>query len=193
MPASAPGSAPESRRMTRLETPRLVIRTFAPGDAEAWLALVNDPRVTRFLPPSPEATMDRFRDAIAARHAMERELGYAIWAVDDKATGAFIGQCGMRPIDEGPVPEVELAYHYTAACWSRGYGTEAVVAVLAHGLGPLGLERIVAVAMAENIGSWRVMEKAGMHYQGVVDYFGLNGLRKYVADRAWWAPPAGHW
>ena len=44
MPASAAGSAPEPRRMTRLETPRLVIRTFAPGDAEAWLALVNDPR-----------------------------------------------------------------------------------------------------------------------------------------------------
>lgn len=32
---------------TWIETPRLVIRTFEPRDAEAWIALVNDPAVTR--------------------------------------------------------------------------------------------------------------------------------------------------
>ncbi len=68
---------------------------------------------------------------------MERELGHTMWAVDDKATGTFIGQCGLRPVDEGAGPEIDLAYHYTRASWSKGYATEAAIAVIAHGVGPV--------------------------------------------------------
>jgi len=31
-----------------------------------------------------------------------------MWAVDDKATGAFVGQCGIRPVQEGAGPEIDL-------------------------------------------------------------------------------------
>ena len=174
---------------TRLETARLVIRAFESRDAEAWVAMVNDPEVVRFLPPGPAPTLETFQGVIEARHAMERELGYAMWAVDDKMTGTFVGQCGIRPVDEGAGPEIDLAYHYTRASWDRGYATEAVIAVLGHGLGQVGLDRIMAVAVPENIGSWRVMEKAGMHYQGLVNYYGLEGLKKYVAERGRWSSP----
>jgi ribosomal-protein-alanine N-acetyltransferase len=174
---------------TWIETPRLVIRTFEPRDAGAWLALVNDPEVTRYLPPTPEATMETFAEALERRHAMEREIGYSMWAVDDKATDAFVGQCGIRPVEQGAGPEIDLAYHYTRASWNKGYGTEAAIAVLAHGLGPVGLDRIMAVAMQENAGSWRIMEKAGMRYEGLVSYYGLEGLKKYTADRESWRPP----
>ena len=53
--------------------------------------------------------------------------------------------------------------------------------MIAHGLGPVGLATIMAVVVPENIGSWRVMEKAGMRYEGLVDYYGMTGLKKYVA------------
>lgn len=176
---------------TRLETARLVVRTFEARDAGPWVAMVNDPEVRRFLPPGPAPTMETFGAVIEARHVMERDIGYAMWAVDDKTTGTFVGQCGIRPVDEGAGPEVDLAYHYTRASWSKGYATEAVIAVLAHGLGPVGLTQIMAVAMPENVGSWRVMEKAGMRYHGLVDYYGLQGLKKYVAQRDWWRSPSG--
>jgi [ribosomal protein S5]-alanine N-acetyltransferase len=175
---------------TRLETARLVIRSLEPRDAGPWLAMVNDPEVVRFLPPGPARTMDTFAEVLRQRQAAEREAGFTLWAVDDKTTGTFVGQCGIRRIDEGAEPEVELAYHYLRASWNKGYGTEAAIAVLAHGLGPAGLDRIVAVVMPENIGSWRVMEKAGMRYQGLADYFGLKGLKKYAAERDWWRPPS---
>lgn len=81
---------------TRLETARLVIRTFESRDAQAWVAMVNDPEVVRFLPPGPAPTMETFAEVMERRHAMEREIGYAMWAVDDKATGTFVGQCGIR-------------------------------------------------------------------------------------------------
>jgi RimJ/RimL family protein N-acetyltransferase len=175
---------------TRIETARLVIRTFEARDADPWLALVNDPEVVRFLPPGPPATMETFQAALEARHATERETGHAMWAVEERQTGTFIGQCGLRPVDESAGPEIEMAYHYTRPSWNKGYGTEAVIAVLAHGLGPVGLDGVMAVAMQENIGSWRVMEKSGMRYQGLASYFGLTSLKKYVAEREWWRPPA---
>ena len=188
---------------TRLETVRLVIRTFEPRDGEVWVAMLNDPEVRRFLPPGPALTMESFRSAMEGRHAMEREGGYAMWAVEEKVTGAFVGQCGLRPVDSmqpqarTPVPaaddsrrEFDLAYHFTRACWNTGYATEATITVLAHGLGPLGLGCIIAVAMPDNVGSWRVMEKAGMRYEGLADYYGLAGLKKYTADPEWWRPPA---
>ena len=175
---------------TRLETARLVIRTFEARDADRWLAMVSDPEVTRFLPPNaPAPTMELARRVIGERQAMERELGLTMWAVEDKATGTFVGQCGLRPADEGAGPEIDLAYHFTKACWNKGYATEAVIAVVAHGLGPLGLDSVMAVIVPENVGSWRVMEKAGLRYEGLVNYYGMAGLKKYVAAREWWAKP----
>jgi RimJ/RimL family protein N-acetyltransferase len=179
---------------TRIETDRLVIRTFKARDGDAWVAMFNDPEVTRFL-PGVAATMDTFRSALPARHAMEAELGYAMWAVEDKTTGAFIGQCGLRPastMDPDAGEEIDLAYHVISASWNKGYTTEAVIAVLGHALGSVGLDRVMAVALPENIGSWRVMEKAGMRYEGVAALYGLTGLKKYAAERAWWTtPPTG--
>jgi RimJ/RimL family protein N-acetyltransferase len=166
---------------TRLETERLVIRTFEPQDAEPWIAMVNDPEVRRFLPAGPVRTMQSFQDALERRHALERERGYAMWAVDVKATGAFVGQCGLQPV-ERTGPEVELAYHFNQASWGKGYATEAATAVLAHGLGPVGLERVIALVVPENVGSWRVLEKVGMRYEGLADYYDMSGLKKYVAE-----------
>jgi [ribosomal protein S5]-alanine N-acetyltransferase len=174
---------------TWLETPRLVIRTFEARDAESWLALVTDPEVLRFLPPGPDPTIEDSQRVISDRRVMERDLGHAMWAVEEKTTMAFVGQCGLRPVDEGAGREIDLAYHYTTASWNKGYGTEAAIAVLAHGLGPVGLDAIMAVVVPENVGSWRVMEKAGMRYEGLVDYYGMVGLKKYAAARNWWKSP----
>jgi RimJ/RimL family protein N-acetyltransferase len=91
------------------------------------------------------------------------------------------------PVDEGAGPEIDLAYHYTRASWNKGYATEAAIAVI--GLGPVALATIMAVVVPENIGSWRVMEKAGMLYEGHVDYYGMECPKKYAAAREWWRSP----
>src|SRR5205085_11918113 len=118
---------------------------------------------------------------------------YAMWAVEAKTTGEFLGQCGLRlaaTMDESAGSEIDLAYHFVRSSWGNGYATEAVVAVLVHAFGALGLEGVMAVVLPDNFGSWRVMEKAGMRYEGRASYYGLDGLKKYVAERNWWRPPA---
>jgi RimJ/RimL family protein N-acetyltransferase len=174
----------------RLETARLVIRTFELHDAQPWLALLSDPDVRRFIPPGPLPTLDTFQRALERRHTMERERGYAMWAVETKATGAFAGQCGLQAIERAGA-EVELAYVFHKPLWNQGYATEAATAVLAYGLGPVGLDRVIAVVMPENVASCRVVEKAGMRYAGIAMNYDIPGLRKYVAEREWWSalPP----
>ena len=84
------------------------------GFPRAWLAMVGDPEVRRFLPAGPVPTMELARRIMGEREAMERELGHAMWAVEDKTTGAFVGQCGLRPVDEGAGPEIDLVPRWTA-------------------------------------------------------------------------------
>lgn len=166
---------------TRLETPRLIIRSYEERDADPWVAMLGDPEVRRFLPPFQPPTAETFRSGMQRRRDLERERGYAMWAVEVKDTGTFIGQCGLNFIGDGP--EVELAYHYRRDSWNKGYATEAAAAVLAYAFGPAGLDRVIALVVPENIGSWRVLEKVGMRYEGLADYFGLTGLKKYSAVR----------
>jgi RimJ/RimL family protein N-acetyltransferase len=166
----------------RLETERLVIRSFEERDAEPWIAMVTDADFRRHLPPEPPPSREAFEAMIERRRAMERERGHAMWAVDTKDQRAFVGQCGLWLV-EGTGPEVELAYHFTPASWNLGYATEAARAVLAYAFGPVGLERVIAFVAPENVASCRVAEKAGMRFEGHATAYDIEGLRKYVAER----------
>jgi RimJ/RimL family protein N-acetyltransferase len=173
----------------RIDTPRLLIRSFVPSDAAGMLEVFGDRAVRTYLPAFPEPTLELMQASVARRMAMERDHGHGLWAVERRDTGELIGDCGLMLV-EGTGPEVEIAYHYKRAAWNHGYGTEAAIACLAHGFGPVGLEHVIAICVPENVGSWRVMEKAGMRYEGTASYYGLTGLKKYVADRATWKVPA---
>jgi RimJ/RimL family protein N-acetyltransferase len=176
----------------------LVLRTYEARDQDAWIEMFTDPEVTRFLGAGSQGlprNAETFREQMEIRLAMEEELGYAMLAVEHRATGEFIGQCGIRPagrMDPSAGDEIDLGYHFRRGWWGQGYATETVIAVLAHGLGTVGLDRVMAVAEPENVGSWRAMEKAGMRPEGTASYYGLHGLKKYAAERAWWQQPATH-
>ena len=172
----------------RLETERLVIRPLEERDADAWIEMLGDPEVRRFLPDFPPPKRDSVPDAIERRNRLERERGHTMWAVATKMDDRFIGQCGLVPV-EGEGPEIEIAYHYRPDSWGHGYATEAAVAVLSYGFDRVQLNRIIAVVMPDNVGSSRVLEKAGMRFEGLATYYGFDGVKKYVADREWWRPP----
>lgn len=168
----------------RLETDRLVIRSSVQSDAPSLQRLFSDPDVRRWLPAGEPWTLERAQQAIEARIAGERDRGYAAWIVERK-DGEFIGSCALQLV-ERKGPEIEIAYHYIPSAWGKGYGTEVAAAVLGYGFGTLGLERIIALAYPENVGSWRIMEKVGMRSDGIASYYGIERLKKYVVDRDAW-------
>ncbi|HEY0320755.1 MAG TPA: GNAT family N-acetyltransferase [Pyrinomonadaceae bacterium] len=160
-----------------IETERLVLRQFTPDDLDELVQLRADPLVMRYIgDQSREKVEQRLRYYIS--HYESHGLG--MWAVIDKSTGAMVGWCGLIFLDE--TPEVEVGYGVARDYWGRGLMTEAARASLRYGFERAGLERIVAVAMPENVASRRIMEKLGMHYEKNVHHYG-HDLVYYAIER----------
>jgi ribosomal-protein-alanine N-acetyltransferase len=163
-------------------TPRLTHRAITPGDADAFFALNSHPEVMRHTGEPPLESVEQARDALADYPDFDTH-GYGRWGCflrhDDPDTGAkagdMIGFCGLKFLDE--LDEVDVGYRFLPEHWGRGYATEAGRASLAFGFGTLGLDRIIALVLPENLGSIRVIEKLGMSLAGRCDCEGLDALR----------------
>jgi RimJ/RimL family protein N-acetyltransferase len=145
-----------------IETNRLLLRTFTEDDAALIYELNLDPDVIRY-------THDPIKDMAHASEILEKVIipQYALynhgrWAVHVKATFEFLGWCGLKYLAE--LNEIDLGYRFKKEGWGKGYATEAAHASIQYGFEKIGLQRIVARAEIENIGSWKVLEKCGMTY-----------------------------
>ncbi len=171
----------------KLETERLELRSATPEDAPNLVSLFSSPEVLRYLPPIPPFTLEQASQAIARRMKMEAELGYAPLIILTKDNRRFIGSGGVVPVKDAP--DVEIAYHFLPSAWGKGYATEAAAAILAFGFEGVRLKEIIGLTFPDNVASWRVLEKVGMRYVGTATYYGIEGLKKYVANRGTWLPP----
>jgi ribosomal-protein-alanine N-acetyltransferase len=149
-----------------LWTERLHLREFELDDWEATLAYQLDPRYLRFYPwthrtePEVRAFVRRFVDAQSERPRRIFQL-----AICFRETGALIGNCGLRrkPDNEW---EGDVGFELAPLHWGDGLATEAARAMVGFGFGELGLHRISATCLADNLGSRRVLEKVGLQLEG---------------------------
>lgn len=165
-------------------TDRLVVRPWQASDLDAVFAMNRDPEVTRYLPDYMACpTLDDARAWLETRIARyDPSSGLGFWAVVEAASGEVVGGAVLdhAPIDGGN--PVEIGYYLARGAWGRGYATEIARGLLGHGFDTLGLDRIVAVILPENVASGRVLEKAGMRHVGPAEYNG-HPVDLYVADR----------
>lgn len=167
-----------------VRTERLVLRGFTDEDVAPYHAVFTDPEVTRYLPTKGEPLpIERIERAIVRGREHWTARGYGIWAVEDRATGTLLGQCGLQFLDD--VGESELLYALVREAWGRGLATEGSAAALRFGFGTANLRRIVAYAVAENTASTRVMEKVGMRREAEgIEIFGLTCDRYAIGTPA---------
>jgi RimJ/RimL family protein N-acetyltransferase len=148
-----------------LETERLKLRELEPGDAAALALVLSDAAAMRFYP----APLDRPKvDAwIARNRARYQTDGSGLWAVEWRASGRLVGDCGLvRQSLEGVTDSVlEVGYHVLPDWQGRGIATEAAAACLKHAHERLGAARLYAFVRPENLPSRRVAEKLGMHVE----------------------------
>ncbi len=157
-----------------LRTARLVLRAFAPRDFDAYAAMVADPEVTRFLADGrPLGRAEAWRQmAMFAGHWALR--GFGVWAVEERATGAFVGRIGC--FEPEGWPAFEIAYTLARHAWGRGYAREGAAAALAYARGTLGRDAIVSVIRPDNAASIRVATALGAVPDGTVEFFGAPAL-----------------
>jgi RimJ/RimL family protein N-acetyltransferase len=153
-----------------LQTDRLRLRNWLPGDREPFAALNADPRVVEHLPAA--LSRQQSDDFIARITEHFDRHGFGSWAVEIQKLGAFAGFVGLNvPRFEAHfTPCVEIGWRLGAEHWGHGYATEAALAVLRHGFETLQLDEIVSFTVAGNVRSRRVMEKLGMTRDPVDDF-----------------------
>ena len=139
--------------LTILETERLIIREFTPGDLEALVRIYEDSE--GFLDPfylnKDEASV-YLEDYISSVYDL---LGYGLWAVTLRTDHKLIGICGFSPRDEG----AELGYGILKEYRNMGYATEAARAVIGYGQKTLGIGNISVTCDPSNDAGLKLAKK----------------------------------
>ena len=139
-----------------LETERLILRAWRQSDFEPYAEFFAS-EASRMV-GGPVHRNEAWRKmATMAGHWMLR--GFGMWAVEEKSTGDFCGQCGLWFPDGWPEPEVGWALVLRKQ--GRGYATEAARRARAYAFETLGWTRLVSCIEAANTPSIRVAERLG--------------------------------
>jgi RimJ/RimL family protein N-acetyltransferase len=147
-----------------IETERLRLRPITAADVAPLQTIYAHPDVERWIGPEMAADLDR---SVDEQIALQAARGFSMFALEDRATGALLGDCGLQPL-EMKGPEIEIGWDLAPHAWGRGLATEAARAVLARAFSEpsWGLDEVIAVVDPDNTASQRVAERAGMKLVG---------------------------
>ena len=148
-------------------TARLTLRPATPADIDQVLTWRTHPGVNRWM-LSTSVDPDRYRKAWL--DSVEDPLDHSVMVLLGErvvGTGSLEVSDAMGQGDRDPgVPwadaQASLGYLLDPAVHGQGLGTELMLALLSLAFDELGLHRVTAGCFADNLGSWRVMEKRGM-------------------------------
>ena len=153
-----------------IETARLIIRPWQDSDRAPFAAMGADQEVMTFL--GPLMTAAQSNDAVDRQNALQAEYGHCFWALEERATGDFLGFCGLKIMPDGCGldGEIEAGWRLKRAAWGKGYAREAAAASLGWGFANLDVPRIVAMTVTDNTRSWGLMERLGMIRRHDLDF-----------------------
>ena len=145
-----------------IETERLRLRPFAEdlSDLDALSEIQSDPHHMRFYPhpfsrEESRAWIEKFTER-------QERYGYSLWAIEDRETGEFLGNCGPVSQRVDGIDEIEIGWSVTPRRARQGIATEAAAAWRDRCLGPLGMGHVISLIRPENVPSRGVAERIGM-------------------------------
>jgi RimJ/RimL family protein N-acetyltransferase len=147
-----------------ISTARLTLRAHETHDYAALHAMWSEPQVHEFItgrPPTPEESWGRL-----LRYAGHwKLLGYGYWAVEERATGRFVGEMGFADYHRNKMAALkdtpELGWVLSTIVHRRGYATEALAAITQWGDRNFKAKRTACIIAPENTASLRVAKKLG--------------------------------
>jgi RimJ/RimL family protein N-acetyltransferase len=128
----------------RLETARLILREWQEGDFDAYARLCADPEVMRYLGGKTFSVLEAWRHmAYLVGHWALRGFGH--WAVEEKATGQFVGRLGFQ--EPQGWPGFEVGWTLAKDRWGRGYATEGATTALDYAFSTMGRARVISLTL----------------------------------------------
>ena len=149
-------------RLDEYRTARMLLRRMRLEDFADLLRMYQDPVVM--------ATLGGVRTAETTRRYLDLLIshwethGFGWWTMRDPATGRFIGRGGLRRMPVDGREQVEVGYGLVSEYWGRGLATELARECVRIAFAELQFPELVSFTLPTNLGSRRVMEKAGFRY-----------------------------
>jgi ribosomal-protein-alanine N-acetyltransferase len=145
-------------KMADLETERLQMRAFRQDDLE------------RIADGQSPAHAEKFLEFCLQSY---RQWGLGPWALLLKDSGAIVGNCGFCRVRYDQAAATfeycgEVNYYVAPQYRRQGFASEALRAVVKFGFGDLRLTRIQGRCAPENLGSERVLQKAGLQFDRMI-------------------------
>lgn len=160
----------EHKGTKTIETARLILRRLELADAEMMFNnWTSDDKVTYFLRWDAHKTIDDTKKMIQQWVNDYQYDSTYYWGMYLK-DGTMIGSIGITITSEYDL-KGELGYKLGSRWWNQGYSSEAAKAVIDYMFRNTDIERIASYSSVENISSRKVMEKAGMSYEGLLRHY----------------------
>lgn len=151
----------------RLETERLILRKITLDDAKDIFEYAHQIEVSEFLLWSPHQSIQDSINFIKFAEDKFVNDGWIIFGIELKEKSKLIGTIDIRGWKEVNNC-ADTGYVISKPYWNKGITTEALRTVIKFCFEELHLNRLEAHCEEENIGSWHVMQKCGMKYEGTL-------------------------
>jgi RimJ/RimL family protein N-acetyltransferase len=151
----------ENKRMTYIETERLLLRDWKESDIPSFAEMNRNPKVMEYF--LKQLTKEESLDFYNRIQDEFYEYGYGLYAVEKKEDGSFLGYTGFHNIlfDFDFAPGIEIGWRLRYKDWNNGYATEAAKACLLYAR-HLSFDTIWSFTSLLNKASEQVMQKIGM-------------------------------
>jgi RimJ/RimL family protein N-acetyltransferase len=150
-----------------VETKRLILRKITIEDAEFVLRLVNEPSFVSNIGDKGLKTIDDAERFILEGYWTNQERsGYGMFLVELKRGGDSIGGCGL--LYRKVLDVTDIGFAFLPEYWNRGFAFEAADAIMEYGHSTLGVNKIVGLTSADNLGSINLLKKLGMDFEKTV-------------------------
>ena len=143
-----------------LRTERLILRRYRPEDADdLYRYLGTDPAMYAYTGWNPYATLEMSKETVRRLIDCYDDKHVYSWVMD--ADDVIVGTIGAYDYQDD---HIEVGFSIVKAWQGRGLATEALKKVLEYLTENEKIPCVTAWCAAENIGSRRVLEKAGMKH-----------------------------
>lgn len=168
-----------------IETERLRLRGHALRDFDACAAMWAEPEVVRFISGKP-STREESWGRFLRYPGHWQMLGHGFWLIEEKATGAYVGEGGFGTFkrDMEPAFKVpEMGWALMPTTHGKGYANEAVAAMIAWGEPHFGRRDFVCMISPGNGPSLALAAKHGFSEYTRTTYKGEPSVLLQRAQR----------
>ena len=175
-----------------LETDRLILRPFEEADVVGYTAVLQSPEVRRSLHLPDDVGETLAWNQMASWRGQWELRGTGQWALEERATGAFVGRAGLHHPHMPGWPGVEVGWALHPDHWGKGFAAEAGARSVAYAFEELDLDRVVSVILPENDRSMAVARRLGFHLvaERVLPHFPAKAHGIWALERSAWRASA---